>query len=306
MPDISVIVPVYNAAGDLLRCVDSVLRQEDVSLELLLVDDGSMDGSGALCDQYAAADPRVKVLHRPNGGVSSARNAGLREASGALVMFVDSDDYMLPGMCRLMTYRMASVGADLVICGTTEPNGGLWAPERDASYASRTDFDRDFEYWLRTELLGPPWNKLYRQSLINHFFPEDVSFGEDLIFNLAYLSGAQRIEIVKAAPFFHEKARGTSLVNRYDGKKLTDIEAMQRVLAAYCAQSGIEVPAGKYLRDLLVYAKGLLKSPKLSAAEKRRAVRTWRASNPRLRSLPLADLGLTLKDKIFLWLLLHF
>lgn len=306
MPDISVIVPVYNAAGDLPRCVDSILRQEDVSLELLLVDDGSTDGSGALCDQYAAADSRVRVLHQANGGVSSARNAGLHAASGSLVMFVDSDDYMLPGMCKLMADRMASVGADLVICGTTEPGGGLWAPERDASYASRTDFDRDFEYWLQTELLGPPWNKLYRRSLINQVFPEDVSFGEDLIFNLAYLSGAQRIEIVKAAPFFHEKARGTSLVNRYDGKKLTDIEAMQRALAAYCAQSGIEVPAGKYLRDLLVYAKGLLKSPKLSTAEKRRAVRTWRASNPRLRSLPLADLGLTLKDKIFLWLLLHF
>ena len=91
---LSVIVPVYNVAAYLPRCVDSLLEQNGVELEILLVDDGSTDASGSICDGYAARDSRVKVIHKENGGLSSARNAGLDAAEGEYLTFVDSDDYL--------------------------------------------------------------------------------------------------------------------------------------------------------------------------------------------------------------------
>ena len=94
MPQISVIVPVYNVQRYLRRCVDSILSQTFSNLEVILVDDGSPDRCGAICDEYAAADPRVKVIHKPNGGLSSARNAGIEAAAGEYLAFVDSDDWL--------------------------------------------------------------------------------------------------------------------------------------------------------------------------------------------------------------------
>ena len=95
-PAISVIIPVYNAEQYLRRCVDSVLTQSYTDFELLLIDDGSRDQSPAICDEYAAADHRVQVFHKPNGGVSSARNLGLDHARGQWITFIDSDDFISP------------------------------------------------------------------------------------------------------------------------------------------------------------------------------------------------------------------
>ena len=94
MPKISVIVPVYKAEKYICRCVDSILAQTFTDFELLLIDDGSPDNSGAICDEYAASDSRVKVFHKENGGVSSARNVGLDNACGEWITFVDADDWI--------------------------------------------------------------------------------------------------------------------------------------------------------------------------------------------------------------------
>ena len=102
MPKVSVIVPVYNAEKYLQECVDSILRQTLTDLELILVDDGSTDSSPAICDRYAEQDARVQVIHKPNGRAASARNAGLRAASGEYVAFVDSDDWISPEMYEKM------------------------------------------------------------------------------------------------------------------------------------------------------------------------------------------------------------
>lgn len=96
MTDVSVIVPVYNTERYVARCIRSILAQTCTNLELILVDDGSVDGSGAICDSFAAADPRVRVFHKENGGVSSARNFGLAKAEGEFVSFIDSDDWIAP------------------------------------------------------------------------------------------------------------------------------------------------------------------------------------------------------------------
>ncbi|MCC8162118.1 MAG: glycosyltransferase [Lachnospiraceae bacterium] len=112
---ISVIVPVYNVSAYLPRCMESLLGQDASDVEILLVDDGSTDESGALCDRYAASEARVRAFHKVNGGLSSARNYGLRNASGDYVVFVDSDDYVDKEMCRVLESRIQEAsGADMV------------------------------------------------------------------------------------------------------------------------------------------------------------------------------------------------
>ena len=113
---VSVIVPVYNSEKYLNRCVDSILNQTYRSIELILVDDGSPDNSGRICDEYAEKDSRVRVIHKANAGVSAARNSGLEVASGDYATFVDSDDYIEPDMYSDMMEKVNQYNCDVVMC----------------------------------------------------------------------------------------------------------------------------------------------------------------------------------------------
>ncbi len=114
---ISVIVPVYRVEKYLERCVNSILSQTLIDLEVILVDDGSPDGCGALCDAYALKDNRIKVIHKKNGGLSDARNAGLEAATGEYIMFVDGDDYIHPRMAEHLSQAVEQTQADVAFCG---------------------------------------------------------------------------------------------------------------------------------------------------------------------------------------------
>lgn len=117
MPEISVIVPIYNREKFLNRCVDSILAQTFYDMEIILVDDGSKDASGKMCDDYAKIDERIVVIHKENGGLSSARHAGLEKATGAYIGFVDSDDYILPQMYDALYAAVKSADACCAKCG---------------------------------------------------------------------------------------------------------------------------------------------------------------------------------------------
>ena len=116
MCKVSIIVPVYNVDKFLHKCVDSILAQTLTDFELLLVDDGSKDNSGLICDKYAAKDSRVRVFHKENGGVSSARNLGLENAQGDWIIFIDSDDWIEPNMLKDIYEKAILEHADLVYC----------------------------------------------------------------------------------------------------------------------------------------------------------------------------------------------
>lgn len=177
-PDISVIIPVYNVKNYLRRCVSSVLSQRGPSLEVLLVDDGSTDGSGALCDAIAAEDARVTVIHKPNGGLSSARNAGLDRAAGSYISFVDSDDFLEPDAYRDMLHLAQKFGTKLVCGGRYDVDSesgekviGL-CPEREAILSGENLVRRIFT-WNRVDTSA--CDKLFQRELFDGLrFPEGV------------------------------------------------------------------------------------------------------------------------------------
>ena len=199
MPTISVIVPVYNVEKYLRCCVDSILAQTFTDIEVLLVDDGSTDGSGAICDEYAEKDSRVRVFHKENGGVSSARNLGLDEAIGKWIMFVDSDDMVAPVICELL-HNHADDGV-MPTCALLKFSGDFCDMYVENSASFVTYDIREFE---KISVDGPV-AKLYERDLIgvNLRFNDQFSFAEDALFNCQYYCRIKKITITNNKLYYY-------------------------------------------------------------------------------------------------------
>lgn len=216
LPLVSVIVPVYNAAPDLARCIESIRRQSWPALEILLVNDGSSDASGPICEMYARVDSRIHILTLPNGGVSAARNAAIRQAAGKYLQFVDSDDYLSPEATRLLAERAEETQADLVIShywrviGECCTEHGLLEGKQ---LLSQLDFARSLMEQPASFYYGVMWNKLYRSDLVQkHGIQCDPSLGwsEDFLFNLEYIRYADRFATLPDPIYYYIK-RETSI-----------------------------------------------------------------------------------------------
>ena len=208
---LSIITPVYNGAATLRHMVESVRRQTLTDWELILVDDGSKDGSPALCDALAKQDDRIRVLHKPNCGVSSARNAGLALAKGEYIGFIDCDDSVKPDMYALLLEAPEQNQCDLVMGGyekiseqNTEPvslphDGVLEGGKIKEILYSMAFWNGYLNGLPLTTLYGSVWPNLYKADLIRTHgivFPAQISIGEDLLFNLRYLSHVSRAAMV--------------------------------------------------------------------------------------------------------------
>ncbi len=181
MHKVSVIVPVYKAERFLNRCVDSILNQRYNNLQIILVDDGSPDKSGEICDEYAASDSRVVVIHQPNQGVSAARNAGLSAAEGDLISFVDSDDWIEPEMIAEMVNKLIAYDLEIVQCGLRWVGGKIGNPTSSGSFRIMTQFEA-----IESMIGGicSVANKLYKRDvIINERFTVGKRFAEDLLLN---------------------------------------------------------------------------------------------------------------------------
>ena len=183
MAQISVIVPVYQVEAYLPQCIDSILAQTFRDFELILVDDGSQDRSGAICDEYAGRDERVRVLHKENGGLSDARNAGLEQANGDYFLFVDSDDFIAPMMLERLYAGAQREGADLAICNfrytfdTKEKKDFSTAMTaeilRGAEIFYNRKNDRSHGFWTVA------WNKLYKRETFGKLRFRSGKYHED-------------------------------------------------------------------------------------------------------------------------------
>lgn len=194
-PLVSVIVPVYNAEKYLSRCVDSILSQTMTDFELLLIDDGSQDESGRICDEYAEENARVKVVHKTNGGVSSARNLGIDHAKGKYIIFIDSDDYWLsPNCLETLTSIMEKFGCDCVRCeykGVDERGNIIVEPKEKHELEGRllTPYEL-LRYGLAGEFFGVLF--MFRRSIVGDLrYDEQQSFLEDMDFISRYMIKAQ-------------------------------------------------------------------------------------------------------------------
>lgn len=203
---VSIIVPVYKAENYLRDCVDSILSQTFRDFELILVDDGSPDSCGRICDEYAARDARVRVIHQKNGGVSAARNAGLERAAGSYVVFIDSDDSTDPDYLKDL---MAAAGdTETLVIADYQPfrEDGLEEKNFPAPFAVELDAGsaEDFRNLMFGFILFPPYCKLYRRDIIeeNHIrFDTQLRTAEDFDFNMQYIAHVQRIRYISSVQY---------------------------------------------------------------------------------------------------------
>ena len=235
---VSVIVPVYNAEARLSRCVESILKQDWPALEVILVDDGSRDGSGALMDEFARRDSRVKVVHKPNGGVSSARNRGLEEARGAYIQVADADDWLPLEATKLLVREMESSGAQMVIGDfyrVVEENVARKGSIDRGGVLTRREYADEMMRSPADLYYGVLWNKLYRREIIQreHLrMDENVSFSEDMIFNLEYLLHAETIAVLKAPVYYYHLTRGSLVEQNMD--LASAVKMKSNVIGYYC------------------------------------------------------------------------
>lgn len=214
---ISIIVPVYNVEHELSRCVDSILNQSYSNIEVILVDDGSTDRCPSICDAFVMKDRRVRVIHKPNGGLSSARNAGLREASGEWILYVDSDDYILNDSCERLIAVGAKYDCDIVSADAIrEFNGGREYMVHGSLADGKCYPSRD--YIIKTvkpcEWYAPAWLNLYKRSFLienNLFFVEGL-LHEDMEMQPRVFLAAKTVAYC-AYPFYRYVDRASSIMN---------------------------------------------------------------------------------------------
>ena len=256
------------------RCIDSVLVQTCGDWELILVDDGSKDGSAKLCRKYASADQRISYYYKENGGVSSARNKGLDLAKGEFVLFIDSDDYIEPNTLERVLGKMSEGNYDCVVWGFNQ-NGHIWAPDVDEDYSDISDFNKDFIRHLNTELICSPVNKLFKRQLIAGRFDESISHAEDFIFCLDYLKNCNSIAFIKDPLYFYDVYVSGSSTHHFNESNLNALEKMQQAVLDYIGQKGDYLLYAKYVRDLTFQFRLLLKDNAMSYATKRSVIEKW-------------------------------
>lgn len=221
IPKISVIIPIYNAEYFLRRCIDSILAQTFSDFEILLIDDGSSDASGKICDEYAAKDNRVRAFHKKNSGPSAARNEGLDNATGQYVFFVDADDYLSES--HLYNYSLWMENYDIVYQGyrlfDEESNATLERKAIDKEGVGvRQTMDVLCEIFVYGGLFGPTWSKIFRRSYIEEHgmrFDENLRIREDEIFTFEYCKHVKSIKSLETFTYNYQKTPSSLMRQGY-------------------------------------------------------------------------------------------
>lgn len=258
---ISFIVPVYNVEKYLRECVDSIFNQLTDACEIILVDDGSPDSSGAICDGYADKDSRVKVVHQKNGGLAAARNTGLDCAQGEYIAFVDSDDY-LDGRCIANILNWISLGgADICFMRAMKvfPDGKqqLLDDEMNAAMLKRSK-ESVLKYLSeRSKYPGSPCTKIFKRSLVeknNLRFPDDRRVSEDLGFVLQCILKAESYDSLPIDYYYYRQAREGSITNIVTYKSFLGLKSFVEESADYLTKN--KTPKGdieRYAMSFVAY-----------------------------------------------------
>lgn len=228
---VSVVIPIYNVADYLPRCIESVISQEVEGMEIILVDDGSTDESGKIADQYSISDPRIKVFHKKNGGLSDARNRGVQEARGEFIFFIDSDDWLTKDALKGLCESQKAYDADIVVC--------------NFYYAYDTSTWIDKRYWEQGEevrilnnkeamkalieneyLKNFAWGKLYKRECIQGILFEKGKIFEDVAWQPQVFARSKKCVVLRKAGYYYYQ-RENSIVAKFDMRKIDMIRALQ-------------------------------------------------------------------------------
>lgn len=249
---VSVVVPVYNVEKFLPQCLDSLLAQTLADMEILLVDDGSTDSSGAICDDYAALHRQMRVIHKENGGLMSAWKAGFLQTSGEYVGFVDSDDWVEPEMFRTLYEKAAETGADMVACGLVReygerstleeihPQTGFYHLERiqNEIFPKLINFGPMMERYISPNRV----TKLIRRSLLMNnleLCDEKISVGEDLVATFSCVLDAQSIFVLQNFHPYHYRIHNASIMGSYNPRFFEQAVLLNRQLRKIAAEKNV-------------------------------------------------------------------
>lgn len=246
-PILSIIVPIYNVSAFLHECIDSILSQTFTDFELILVDDGSTDDCGKICDSYAKSDSRIKVIHKENGGVVSARKSGLEIAKGKYAGYVDGDDWIDSRMYEHMIHYIQKYNCDMVMCDVEHENksvpfsSGSTIQDINGGFYDRTKLEKlifpkmlyngnFYEFGVYPVV----WNKLYkREKLINHQMEVDnnIRTGEDVACVYPYLLECDSIYFTENMSLYHYRRSRNQMTSAYDSSFFKSFKALYHFLS---------------------------------------------------------------------------
>lgn len=258
MPNISVVVPVYNAEEYLERCLQSILSQTLKDFELILVDDGSPDDCGLICDKYAEIDNRISVYHYPNQGVSAARNHGIEVSKGKWIAFIDSDDYVLPNYLQGLYQSAQRSNADLIMTGIKHVFENDLQQDIVREWSEITVKKENLDLLYKNNILQfqkGPVIKLFKNEVIRANslrFNEQLSRGEDALFVYEYLLHVNVISVSSGSDYVYCRRGGSLLSQRLASfkKELYAYECMKSIILQLLRQVEIKHP---YPKQYLVY-----------------------------------------------------
>lgn len=305
---ISVVVPCYNVEKYLEKCVQSIVCQTYTNLEIILVDDGAKDSTPQLCDKLALTDSRIKVIHKANGGLSDARNAGIAVASGKFITFFDSDDWIEPDTIKKAYEKMLVDNLDLVVWGYTadfvdDNEQVLNSRECKVNGVCEKDNANILTQKDTLGLSGYAWNKLYKTDIIkenNLLFEKGISLVEDILFNSLYITNCEKIAFIDyIGNHYIQRGRVTLGTKRYENVfelKLMGCEARERILKHFCVNEKLieQIMAAFYYGALKPAVNNIKTEPNLTKKEKIKAF----INDKKVQVIAKKAMKVTLKQRI--------
>lgn len=284
LPLISVVLPVYKVENYIGKCMDNLLKQTYSKLEIILVDDGSPDRCPEICDEYAARDPRVRVIHKQNEGVSVARNVGVAAATGPLIAFVDSDDYTTTDMIEQLYRTMISRNAQLSVCGMCEVKPGETPPPPRRGSIDTLSAEQALETMLYQKLFyTSPWAKLMTAEIARaHPFPPFQRY-EDMATTYLWLADAKVVAVDTTVKYYYVQHVGSFMGRAFSDERFVQLDTSQTVYEFIEKHYPSILPAAR-ARRFAVFCQVLLQMPKNSTeyTERRRQMLETMRSDARL------------------------
>ena len=274
-PKISIIVPVYKVEPYLHKCINSLLDQTFADFELILVNDGSPDKSGEICDHYASKDNRIKVIHKENGGQASARNMGLEKAKGDYIGFVDSDDYVENDMFELLFQNAMKYGADVVECGINIVNRSKVLPIQNNNEFEIGDNLVALMGLLNNRYRNCVWNKLYKKEIFETLrFPNKLYEDGFLAFKIYYM--AKKYVFIGKSKYYYLQRNGSTMSNQ-ENFTLRNLDGLECEEERYhflrervSEQSLLTLSESQFFTEILNYYQLLLKNKEVDPEKKYR------------------------------------